>query len=112
MITRVAVAACVLAAPPALASDPAPQVTGQTTAQTAPVAPVAPVAPAAVPATSVAKNDIEKKDPMICQRVEEIGSRLRAKKICMSKSQWEEQRRGDRSNIERSQIQRGMDPVG
>jgi len=105
MITRVAVAACVLAATPALASDPAPQVTGQTTAQTAPVAPVA---PAAVPATSVAK----KKDPMICQRVEEIGSRLRAKKICMSKSQWEEQRRGDRSNIERSQIQRGMDPVG
>jgi hypothetical protein len=106
MITRVAVAACVLAANPALASDPAPQVTGQTMAQTAPVA------PAAVPATSVAKNDIEKKDPMICQRVEEIGSRLRAQKICMSKSQWEEQRRGDRSNIERSQIQRGMDPVG
>jgi len=30
----------------------------------------------------------------------------------MTKSQWQEQRRGDRSNIERSQIQRGMDPVG
>lgn len=77
--------------------------------------------PAAVPAvqaapqagqTRVAQTDIEKKDPVICERVGEIGSRLRVKKICKSKSEWEEQRRSDRSNIERSQVQRGLDPAG
>ncbi len=87
----------VLAAP-VLAGDPAPQ--------------TAPVAPAAPGKADIAKSEIDKTDPIICERVTEIGSRLRAKKICMTKSEWAEQRRGDRSNIERSQIQRGMDPVG
>jgi hypothetical protein len=94
MLTRLAAASLAFAAAPVLASAPASQ------------------AAPAVAGTAVAQNDIEKKDPMICERVTEIGSRLRAKKICMTKSQWEEQRRGDRSNIERSQVQRGMDPVG
>lgn len=94
MLTRLAAVSLAFAAAPVLAGNPAPQ--------TAP----------AVAGTPVAQNDIDKKDPLICERVTEIGSRLRAKKICMTKSQWEEQRRGDRSNIERSQIQRGMDPVG
>lgn len=53
-----------------------------------------------------------KPNPMICERVEEIGSRLRSKKICMLKSEWDEQRRSDRANIERSQVQRGMQPAG
>ncbi|MBO9516952.1 MAG: hypothetical protein J7493_02680 [Porphyrobacter sp.] len=94
MLTRLAAVSLAFAAAPVLAGSPAPQ------------------AAPAVAGTPVAQNDIDKKDPMICERVTEIGSRLRAKKICMTKSQWEEQRRGDRSNIERSQIQRGMDPVG
>ena len=98
MLARLAAVSLAFAAAPVLASDPVPQ--------------AAPAAAPAVAGTAVAQNDIEKKDPMVCERVTEIGSRLRAKKICMTKSQWEEQRRGDRSNIERSQIQRGMDPVG
>lgn len=93
MLTKIAAACCVLVAAPALASAPTPQ--------------TAPVAPAAVPGADAAKQD-----PVICERVTEIGSRLRAKKICMTKSEWAEQRRGDRSNIERSQVQRGLDPVG
>jgi hypothetical protein len=51
-------------------------------------------------------------DPMVCERIEEIGSRLRKKKVCMLKSQWQEQRRSDRDNIERSQVQRGLQPAG
>lgn len=47
-------------------------------------------------------------DPVVCERVEEVGSLIRAKKVCMRKSQWEEQRRSDRSLIERSQVQRPM----
>ena len=56
--------------------------------------------------------DAKDANPMICQRIQEIGSRLRAKKICMLKSEWEEQRRTDRANIERSQVQRGLQPAG
>ncbi|MCJ2188159.1 hypothetical protein [Novosphingobium beihaiensis] len=63
--------------------------------------------------TSVAAMGDEDKaktnDPMICERVKQIGSLLRSKKVCMRKSQWEEQRRGDRANIERSQVQRGLE---
>lgn len=51
-------------------------------------------------------------DPMICERVQEIGSLLRKKKICMLKSQWEEQRRDNRSSIERTQVQRGISTAG
>lgn len=42
-------------------------------------------------------------DPIICERMAEMGSRLRSKKICKHKSEWAEDRRGDRANIERSQ---------
>jgi hypothetical protein len=32
-----------------------------------------------------------KKDPMICKTQDQIGSRLGAKRICMTKSQWAQQ---------------------
>lgn len=54
----------------------------------------------------------KKADPMVCERIQEIGSLLRSKKVCMLKSEWDEQRRSDRSNIERSQVQRGLQPAG
>jgi len=47
-------------------------------------------------------------DPVVCERIKEIGSMLRSKKICMRRSEWAEQRRGDRMNIERSQTQQGI----
>lgn len=68
------------------------------------------------PQTSAAVVDgadaAKKADPMICERIQEIGSLLRSKKVCMRKSEWEEQRRNDRANIERSQVQRGLQPAG
>lgn len=37
---------------------------------------------------------------VICKRIEEIGSRLAKKRICMTAEQWEEQRRADRETVE------------
>jgi len=52
-----------------------------------------------------------KKDPhrIICEKVEEIGSRLASKKICMTAQQWEEKRRSDREYLEDAQ-QRSIEP--
>jgi hypothetical protein len=57
-------------------------------------------APAAAPPTPPAQDA----DPVICQRIEETGSRLGSRKVCMRKSQWAEQRNEDRMLIDRSQI--------
>ena len=39
-------------------------------------------------------------DRIICRRVEEIGTRLGGKRVCMTQQQWEEQRRRDREDVE------------
>lgn len=51
------------------------------------------------------------KDPnrIICQKIEETGSRVASKKVCMSAQQWEEKRRGDREYLEDAQ-QRSIEP--
>lgn len=41
---------------------------------------------------------------VICRTVAETGSRLKAKKICMTAAEWAEQRRQNRQLIERSQL--------
>ncbi len=46
-------------------------------------------------------------DPVICQRYTEIGSRLKRRKTCLHKSEWERQRLEDKQMIDRTQIQRG-----
>lgn len=42
--------------------------------------------------------------PLVCRTVEETGSRLKARKVCMTSEQWADQRRQDRMLIERSQV--------
>ena len=51
------------------------------------------------------------KDPnrIICQRLEETGSRVASKKVCMTAQQWEEKRRSDREYVEDAQ-QRSLEP--
>jgi hypothetical protein len=39
----------------------------------------------------------------ICEKVEEIGSRLGGKRVCMTRAQWAEQRRLNREEVERAQ---------
>ena len=58
------------------------------------------------PATTAAKTP----DPneVICERQEEPGSRLSSKRICMTRSQWADQKSQDRQQLEKVQVQRGM----
>lgn len=50
------------------------------------------------------------RDPneVVCEKQEEIGSRIATKRVCMTRSQWAEQRRLDRQDVEKAQIDRPM----
>jgi hypothetical protein len=48
----------------------------------------------------------------ICEKVEEIGTRLSSKRVCMTRSQWIEQRRLNRDEVERAQQTRCMGDKG
>jgi hypothetical protein len=39
----------------------------------------------------------------ICEKVEQIGTRLSAKRVCMTRAQWTEQRRLNREEVEKAQ---------
>jgi Ni/Co efflux regulator RcnB len=43
---------------------------------------------------------------VVCEKEEETGSRLGAKRVCMTRSQWAEQRRVERQEIDKAQTQR------
>lgn len=43
---------------------------------------------------------------MICRTVRETGSMLGRSRVCLTRSQWEEQRRQTRQNIDRAQTTR------
>lgn len=43
---------------------------------------------------------------MICRSVAETGARLSRTRICMTRAQWDEQRRQTRQNIDRAQTTR------
>ena len=53
------------------------------------------------------------KDPnrIICEKIQETGSRLNTRKTCMTAAQWVEQRRRDREAIEEAQRNR-TEPSG
>ncbi len=61
-------------------------------------------APAA--AQSGDSSSRKKGDPneVVCEKQEVLGSRLAVKRVCMTRAQWSEQRRADRSLVERSQL--------
>ena len=51
------------------------------------------------------------KDPnrIICEKIQETGSRLNSRRVCMTSQQWEDQRRRDRENLQDAQ-QRSLEP--
>lgn len=51
-------------------------------------------------------------DPMVCEKQEVIGSRLKAKKVCMRRSEWAAQRDQNKQMIERTQVQRPINGGG
>lgn len=56
----------------------------------------------AKPETEQASND-----PMVCHSYQELGSRLKRRKVCMHKSEWDAQNREEKMMINRTQVQRG-----
>jgi hypothetical protein len=42
-------------------------------------------------------------DQVVCEKIEQIGTRLASKRVCMSRAQWAEQRRQNRAEIEKAQ---------
>ncbi|HEY1606417.1 MAG TPA: hypothetical protein VGF77_12560 [Allosphingosinicella sp.] len=61
--------------------------------------------------TAPAASSTDKGSKTICREVEEIGSRLGGKRICMTRDQWEEQRRNARAIVEQGQSQQ-LNPCG
>lgn len=99
-----------LAAPLLLAS--AAQSSTTSAPQSAPAAPVPATAAAPAVTPAAAAKPAKDADPMICERFAETGSLLRSKKVCMRKSDWEEQRQQNQRLIERSQTQMPMNSGG
>jgi nicotinamide mononucleotide (NMN) deamidase PncC len=58
----------------------------------------------ALAATAGNKQD-KKHDGLVCRDIAETGSRLASKRVCMTKEQWDENRRDARQSIERAQTQ-------
>lgn len=58
---------------------------------------------AATPAATAQAAAPAKADKMICRSVEVLGSRLQKNRVCMTSSEWAEQRRLDRMNIDKAQ---------
>lgn len=58
-----------------------------------------------VPANAASKPK-KVKDPneVVCEKQEVLGSRLAVRRVCMTRSQWEEQRRSDRDLVQKSQV--------
>jgi hypothetical protein len=65
-----------------------------------PVAAQAPPAQAAAVQKQQPKSDL---DRIVCERQEEIGSRLAIRKVCMTVRQWQEQRFVQRQDFEKVQ---------
>jgi invasion protein IalB len=45
-------------------------------------------------------------DEVVCEKQQEIGSRIASDRVCMTRSQWAEQRRVSRQEIDKAQTQR------
>lgn len=62
------------------------------------------------PQKSQSKLNSKTKDPneIVCESENLTGSRIGAKRVCATRSQWEERRLNDRQSIEKDQTQIGM----
>lgn len=60
--------------------------------------------------TAVAKDVTSEQDPdrIICRKEEQIGSRLGAKKLCMTVREWDERAQVNREHTEKVQQQSGV----
>jgi hypothetical protein len=56
-------------------------------------------------AAAAAPHAAQKPTDTICRDIEETGSRLASHRVCMTRGQWEEQRRNSRQMIDKAQEQ-------
>lgn len=59
-----------------------------------------------VPAARAQAANNGEMNKVICRRVESIGTRLSAKKVCRTQAQWDAEAAANRQDLERSQTQR------
>lgn len=69
---------------------------------------------AQVVSLETARPAAKSKDPnrMICERADTTGTRLGARKICLTAAQWQEKRREHREELERAQKNVGIENEG
>jgi invasion protein IalB len=67
-------------------------------------------APAFAQAQQQQQTERKAADPneVVCEKQEDTGSRLATHRVCMTRSQWAEQRRMDRQQIDQAQTQRDL----
>ena len=65
-------------------------------------------ATSAIPVSPAPPAASARPDRMVCETIEEIGSRLNSHRVCMLQSQWQEQRREDKMQIDRAQVQQQL----
>ena len=71
-------------------------------AQTAPQAAATPTGKPGTPTTTATASG----DKLICERQEVLGSRLQGRRVCKTASEWAEDRRLERAEVDRIQTQR------
>lgn len=81
-----------------------------------PIALAALVAPAFAQAQSTQAIEVVTEKPeldrMVCERQEQIGTRLGARKVCKTVREWLEMRRLQREDVERAQRNVNQEPSG
>lgn len=51
-------------------------------------------------------------DPMVCVVHQELRSRIKLRKVCLDKSEWDRQNQEEKQMINRTQVLRGLDKAG
>jgi len=75
---------------------------------------VATAVPAAAQSTAASANQapanaapVSNPNEIVCEKQETTGSRIGARRVCMSRAEWADRKLQDRQELERVQIQRG-----
>ena len=63
--------------------------------------------PITVTGVKPVRNKVDPNE-VVCEKQQDIGSRLVSHKVCMTRSQWMEQRRLNRQDLNKAQTQRPM----
>lgn len=71
-------------------------------------------APALAQATATSTNQaaanaapVQNPNEIVCEKQETTGSRIGARRVCMTRAEWADRKLQDRQELERVQIQRG-----